>query len=105
MQPPLTAEKAVAWLNRNWKGSKQCPVCQNNDWNVGGKPIELREFHGGDLVVGSPVYPVLLLTCKVCGNILLFNAIVAGLVVPKQPDTESAPTKKGATASEKKGKK
>jgi len=43
-----------------------------------GKVFELREFRGG--AVGSPVIPVIPVTCNQCGNLLLFNAIAAKLV-------------------------
>jgi len=89
MSEKIDVQKIVDWLNRQWQGPKVCPICKNNNWSISEKLLELREFHGGGLVVGGPVYPLISITCKVCGHTLLFNAIVAGLLTPKQEDTTS----------------
>ena len=90
MDQKIDAQKVVAWLNRQWQGSKVCPICKNNNWSIGEKPVELRVFHGkGDLVLGGPIYPLVSITCKVCGHTLLFNAIVAGLLPGQQKDLGS----------------
>ena len=71
------------------KGNKQCPICQNNDWNIGDKLTELREYQGGDLHLGGQIYPLIVFTCKVCGYTLLYNAIIAGVIDPKNNDKTS----------------
>jgi hypothetical protein len=73
-------EQIAKFLNEKWKGQKLCPVCQSNKWGVSDKPVELREFTPGAFVVGGPVYPLVSVTCNVCGHTLLFNAIVMGVV-------------------------
>ena len=75
-------------LNKMWQ-DKQCPICKNNNWAVGDKLAELREFHQGGLTIGGQVYPLVTLTCNVCGYTLLFNAMRAGLVNPKMNDATS----------------
>lgn len=80
MGEEIYRDKVADWLKKNWKGAKQCPICHSNDWNIGSKPVEIREFSGGGLVVGGPVYPLVNVTCNVCGYTLLFNAIVSGLI-------------------------
>ena len=62
------------------QGKKVCPICQNNDWDLSTKLVEVRQFNEGSLIVGGPVYPLFSVTCKVCGYTLLFNAIVAGFI-------------------------
>lgn len=89
MDQKMDVQEVVDWLNSQWQGAKVCPICKNNNWNISEKPVELREFHGGNLVVGGPVYPLISITCKVCGHILLFNAIVAGLLTPEQKNATS----------------
>jgi|GEM_PF-591601 len=84
MEQKITKEKIVEWLNRQWQGPKICPICRNNNWHIIENPVELREFHGGTLVVGGPVYPLISVTCSICGYTLLFNAIVARLLIPEQ---------------------
>ena len=76
----LDTEKAIASLDKHWKGDRNCPVCQKNSWVVGDELVEMRPFHGGALVTGGHLYPLFAVTCDVCGHTLLFNAIVAGLV-------------------------
>lgn len=75
-------EKIASWLNKHWKGEKLCPICGNNNWNISQAVYELRTFHGGGLVVGGPVYPVIGIVCMVCGHTLFFNAIKLGFVKP-----------------------
>lgn len=55
-------------------------MCEHSAWNVPSEMYEIREFHGGNLVVGPiPIVPVLPVTCANCGNTVLVNAIVAGI--------------------------
>lgn len=89
-------DKAISWLNEKWQGPKICPICKSNSWNIGDRPVELREFHGEGISFGGPIYPLLSVTCKVCGNTILFNAIVSELISGEQISTKSAvPSEKG----------
>jgi hypothetical protein len=80
MEEEIEHQKVADWLNKKWVGNKQCPICKNNDWQIGPKPVEVREFQGGSLIVGGPVYPLINVTCNICGYTLLINAIIAGFV-------------------------
>lgn len=73
-------QKAAEWLRTKWSNSS-CSQCSTNQWDIG-PPMELRGFHGGSLVIGGggSLVPVLPITCLNCGNTLLVNAIVAGVV-------------------------
>lgn len=75
-------------LHSKWKAPAVCPVCKSNDWEVPLGVYELREFHGGGMVVGggSSIIPLSPITCKVCGNTVLINPLVAGVSL-----TEDAP--------------
>jgi|GEM_PF-800813 len=87
-------EKVAAFLNQKWQGAKTCPICDSNDWEISDKPAELREFSRGGLSVGGPVYPLVVLTCRVCAHTLLFNGIVLGVVskeIQEQPKEERKP--------------
>ena len=94
MTEPLDFNKVVSWLNTQWKGDKACPVCKHNDWAVGPRVLELREFHGGTFVVGSTlIQPLVVLTCQVCGHVLLFSASAVGLWPPaEKPAATAAPS-------------
>ncbi len=80
MDEKLDIKRFKEWLNQKWKGAKRCPICGSNSWGIGETPVEVREFHGGGLVATGLVYPLVAVTCGVCGYTLLFNAIVADLV-------------------------
>ena len=87
----IDAQEFAAWLNSQWQGRKLCPICQNNNWALSEKPLELREFHGGGFLVGAPIVPLASATCKVCGYTLLFNAIAAGLLAVEEAGNQSEP--------------
>ena len=84
MDEKIDVEKVKEWLNKQWRGPKLCPVCNSNSWGIGERAVEVREFHGGSLVVGGKIYPLITVTCGVCGYTLLFNAVVAELVKAEQ---------------------
>ena len=72
-------KKLVEFVRNRWKTPVGCPVCRENNWSVSREVYELREFHGGGMVVGgnSAIAPICPVTCGNCGNTLLINALVA----------------------------
>jgi len=72
--------KAIKWLNEHWKGDTKCMICQNNNWNISDIIFEFRAFSNGNLIVGGPVYPAIVVICTNCGLSLIFNAIHAGII-------------------------
>lgn len=89
-KPVVDAEKLINHLNEKWK-NHPCPMCAANSWSLSDKVFELREYHGGNIVLGSgPIYPVMPVTCTNCGNTVMINAIISGaiekpLVVTSKP--------------------
>jgi hypothetical protein len=82
----VKSEKIIQHLSTKWKG-RSCPMCGTGNWNVSDKVFELREFHDGNLVLGSgPIVPIIPVTCDNCGNVVLVNAIVAGAVTPEKKE-------------------
>lgn len=73
-------DDVIDWLKNIWVGDKKCTVCKNVSWDISPKFAELREYHQGEVVTGEKVYPLLIVTCKVCGYTHLINAIIAGLI-------------------------
>ena len=68
----------IEHLKEKWKGSA-CPLCKSGSWTVSDKVFELREYHDGNLVIGgSPIVPVVPVTCDNCGNTVLVNSIISG---------------------------
>ena len=69
-------QKIVNNFNSFVPNGIKCPICGKNDWILGDSVAEIslgRDEHG--LVIA----PVILLSCKNCGNVQLFNAFKLGI--------------------------
>jgi len=88
--PKIDGRALIDHLAKQWQG-KTCPMCGKGPWHVQNSAFELREFSGGDLLVGGPVIPVVPIVCASCGNTVLVNAIIAGLVKPEREVDEAKP--------------
>jgi len=74
-------------IKKTWAPPAICPTCRSDDWQVGRQVYELREFHSGSMVMGdSAVVPIFPVICKICGNVILINPLVAG-IDPKEVTT------------------
>lgn len=76
----------IKHLNEKWAGRK-CAQCGVGKWEIQGSLFELRQFTGGGLVVGGPLIPVVPVTCVNCGNTVLVNALLAG-VLPRPEEVK-----------------
>jgi len=81
------SQTLIRHLNEKWGAGRKCPQCGVGNWQVQDSLFELRQFGGGGLVVGGPLIPVVPVTCANCGNTVLVNAILAG-VVPKPEEVK-----------------
>ena len=80
------SERLIQFLNEKWQG-RPCPMCHMSTWSAQNKIFELREFHGGGLVIGgSPIIPVIPITCNNCGNTILINAIKTKIVISEEEE-------------------
>jgi predicted nucleic-acid-binding Zn-ribbon protein len=67
-------------IAENWQPPVACPVCRQNNWSVSQEVLELREYHGGNMVIGNvAIVPITPVTCSNCGNTILFNPLIAGI--------------------------
>lgn len=84
------SKQLIEYLNEKWKG-KGCPMCDENQWAISDKAMEIREFHGGNLVVGqnSSIQPVIPINCGNCGNTMLVNGLIAGVIERPVEDKEN----------------
>lgn len=64
------------------KLNNPCILCGERNWNVSDKYYELREFTGGNMIIGgnTGIIPLIPLTCSKCGNTILINAVVSGFL-------------------------
>lgn len=76
----IDQDKLINILNEKW-GNRPCNMCGTGNWIVSDKVFELREFNNGDLIIGGgPITPLVTITCSGCGNTILLNPIVIGLL-------------------------
>lgn len=77
-KPNFELSKFIGNLTEKWKDNP-CPMCKSQSWTVSDKIFEMREFNGGNLVIGSgSIYPVIPVTCNNCGNSIMVNAVTSG---------------------------
>jgi ribosomal protein S27E len=83
--PPLTAEaqQAIEVNIKKKMDSCNCTVCGNKTWIYPEALYELKEFFGLPMNMAGSIIPVVIVTCQICGNMLLFNAIHTGALQAK----------------------
>lgn len=81
------SQQLLKFLAEKW-ANRPCPMCGKGPWNVQNKTFQLMEFHQGGVVIGGPVVPIVPVACSNCGNTVLVNAILAGVVKPDAPSPE-----------------
>lgn len=84
-------EKLLRRLSAVSASVKPCALCGKVEWELSDRIYELREFSGGGLLVGGSIYPVIAMTCRVCGTAVLLNAIVLGLIDREAPVPQTTP--------------
>jgi hypothetical protein len=92
---PDEKDVVVAWLAAHWNRT-ECPFHVGpTQWEIG-DAIATQAFAGkgggvpgSGFQFGSPTYPLIVLTCAICGYTVLLNAIKLGIVLmsPEPPTT------------------
>lgn len=72
-------DKALKWLNEKWLNSRNCPICGNNTWGLSEDLGGLFLMRNNNINLG-PSIPVLPVHCNNCGYMILFSAVLAGLI-------------------------
>jgi ribosomal protein S27AE len=80
------ANRIIQQLNDDRDRRLPCGVCGNNNWIINDTIWEIREFNGGDFVLGgnTSLMPMISISCSKCGNTHFLNAIKLGVISPKQ---------------------
>lgn len=73
-------KQIILFLDEKMPNLGPCPLCKKEKWTVSDTVWELQELFEGELRSNSPRTPVICLTCGNCGNTILINAIIAGIV-------------------------
>lgn len=80
MEQKFDVNKMISHLKVKW-GNRHCPMCEENNWTVSDKIFELREYYGGDMVIGTgQITPVVPIICGKCGNTVLVNALISNVI-------------------------
>ena len=85
IQDKVFKEKLDEFALKEQINLQQCPFCGKNSLVWSTVVFEMREYQGGNLVIGgnSKIFPLITATCSKCGNVVFFNAITLGLIDPK----------------------
>jgi len=74
------------WFKKHWKPDNRCPICGNQNFQVGTHIIlPPTTGTGGSYAPSAPTYPFLPIFCMTCGYAFFFNAVVMGLWLPYPP--------------------
>lgn len=79
----LTDKQQQLVVKKLEKAIKVCPICGHKGLIISDTIFEIREFNGGQLILGgkeSTIYPLIAVVCGGCGNTQFFNAILLGIV-------------------------
>ena len=89
------AEDLIQFLNNERNNRLPCPICGNVNWVISDSLWEVREFNGGNLVIGgqSAIMPMVAISCSKCGETHFLNAIQLGIVSKDQPIEEATKQK------------
>lgn len=72
---------AIEWLGQRWS-TRQCPYCEAKNWSVL-MPISFR-VQSPKTDLEANLVPHFLVTCTNCGNTVLINAVLAGILPEDQ---------------------
>lgn len=92
----LTKEQValvISKLDKHKDKRRACSICGNNTWMLNDTIFEMREFMGGDMVIGgTAIMPMLAVSCTECGHTRFISAIRMGVINPN-PKSQSEETK------------
>jgi predicted nucleic-acid-binding Zn-ribbon protein len=76
-------ERVEAWLRDRWK--QPCPRCGVNEWVIGDSIMALGIF------ATESIQPKVSVTCVHCGDTVLLNANLVGVIERQAGDEEDEP--------------
>jgi hypothetical protein len=71
-------EQLRAYLAEHFKNV--CGVCDSGNWQFDDVLFEIRQFMGEERASAGLIKPAVAITCGTCGNIVLINALAAGVL-------------------------
>lgn len=74
-------EKVIQFLRSKWGDLAKCQGCGQSHWGVGDIAVAAVPMGSGSgFAFGGPTYPFVAIFCSNCGQAVLMNAIVCGIV-------------------------
>ncbi|MEI7822179.1 MAG: hypothetical protein WCK55_14795 [Verrucomicrobiota bacterium] len=77
---PAQLSTAIKWLDSKTSKNLTCPVCHEKKFTIEENLVEIKPFHGGNIIAGGTIYPHIMVVCKNCAHSLFFNALLTGAV-------------------------
>ena len=74
-----TIQKIVEHLKRTWT-VQACPMCRNNNWEIHGQVTLTLGATPGRASAAGQILPCAVVICQVCGNSVIINLVVAGII-------------------------
>jgi hypothetical protein len=78
-----TIQKIIAHLKSTW-AVQTCPMCKQNNWEIHGQITITLGGTPGHGSGGGQSLPCAAVICQVCGNSVIINLVVAGVVQTPQ---------------------
>jgi hypothetical protein len=76
---PAVAKKLTEHIRLKWKNG--CPMCGARAWELSGfTSVPIKKDLGPNIVLAGPNLPSAAIVCRNCGNTVLVNLIVAGVM-------------------------
>lgn len=76
---PNEIKQLSEFINARWS-TKKCSMCGSNNWDITGHITLIVSDVPGLMQVGSPALPCAAAICQFCGNTVIVNLVVAGIV-------------------------
>jgi hypothetical protein len=103
---PDEKEAVIRWLAAHWT-IQTCPFHGPTTWEVGDVTATMPFMGKGGGAAGSgawpggPAYPLIVVTCQICGYTVFVNAFTVGIVTHRQaPASVQEPAQAPAEPSE-----
>ena len=80
MTAHLDPKEIAKQIRKNWLHEASCPLCGQHDWSIQHDVYELRKYQPDGEVSDGHIVPIIPVVCKKCGNTVLINGCVAGVV-------------------------
>jgi hypothetical protein len=78
---PEQEQKALQWITQHW-GAAGCPFHGPTNWQIDNHLAQVPVYSARSFLVGGPVYPLIVVTCAICGFTVFVNALRAGVLLP-----------------------